>query len=219
MPWLWINCFNSVLKCDQLAWTGWYGKDFFPQVVFEIHALFSGWGPTVGPIRGLYENQGCVTHQRVLGRGRREVDSFHVSSLFKVKWNSASQKESVTSSPDSDALHVLSVDCTGLQCLPCEALCHVLLLCGQQQWVTKASQSCFLPLPLSCFWNLSGINIQQRTALLNTSILSGWLQKASFSLPVCKTWHGFFSSFLTPLMWHSLWFSWSSRPRYKVFVW
>lgn len=153
MPWLWINCFNSVLKCDQLAWTGWYGKDFFPQVVFEIHALFSGWGPTVGPIRGLYENQGCVTHQRVLGRGRREVDSFHVSSLFKVKWNSASQKESVTSSPDSDALHVLSVDCTGLQCLPCEACAmFCCFVASNNEWPRPAS-----PASCPCHWAASGI--------------------------------------------------------------
>lgn len=60
-------------------------EDFFLQAVFEIHSLFSGWGPTVGPICGLFEDEGHVTPQRVLGRGRREVDSFHVSSLFKVK--------------------------------------------------------------------------------------------------------------------------------------
>lgn len=44
MPWLWMNFFDSILKCDQLTQTGWFGKEssWFLRSSLSIHELISG---------------------------------------------------------------------------------------------------------------------------------------------------------------------------------
>lgn len=59
MPWLWMNFFDSILKCDQLTQTGWFGKELylFLRSPLSIHALISGgegvlqWCLSVGFLR------------------------------------------------------------------------------------------------------------------------------------------------------------------------
>lgn len=123
MPWLWVNFFGSVLKCDQLTQTGWFGKVLVPRVIFEhpCIALWLGGGAAMGAICGLSEDEGHVPPERLLRGGRREVDSFLVSSCFHTKRNSASPKVSLTRPPDPSTLHLLFAHCTGLQPLPGEA--------------------------------------------------------------------------------------------------